>query len=113
MIDTCKRLAKDRYFLLSVIGLCFIATPVVLGTGIESLLALTRIEAPNVFFMEAGRHVRSILSTISRSQNPVVQVLMVGIGFVLPGIGIGMVLVAWLLMLKRRLAMGRQQRSEA
>lgn len=96
MIDARRRLTKDPYFMRSVYGLCLMITPLVLVTIIENLLLLIQPGGPNVLVDHAAWGLRKICRAFFENQ-PV----MIGIGFVLPTIGLGMVAVAWFLMLRR------------
>jgi hypothetical protein len=97
MNDARKRLTKDRDFMLSVYGLCLMITPLVLVTIIENLLLLIQPGGSNVLVDHAAWGLRKVCRAFFENQ-PVV----IGIGIVLPTIGLGMVAVAWFLMVRRR-----------
>jgi hypothetical protein len=97
MNDARKRLTKDRYFMLSVYGLCLMITPLVLVTIIENLLLLIQPGGSSVLVDNAAWGLRKVCRAFFENQ-PVT----IGIGIVLPTIGAGMVVVAWFLMVRRR-----------
>lgn len=96
MIDARKRLAKDRYFMLSVYGLGLMVTPLVLIVVIENLLLLIQPNGANVLVNDLAWTLRRICRAVFDYQP-----FTIGVGMVLPMIGAGMVAVAWFLMLRR------------
>ncbi|MDB5343301.1 MAG: hypothetical protein JWP89_1678 [Schlesneria sp.] len=97
MIEPRKRLFEDRRFMLSVYGLCLMITPLVLVTIIENLLLLIQPGGSSVLVDDAAWGLRKVCRAFFENQ-PVT----VGIGIVLPTIGLGMVAVAWFSMIRRR-----------
>lgn len=97
MSEARKRISKDRYFMLSVYGLCLMITPLVLVTIIENLLLLIQPGGSSALVDHAAWGLRKACRAFFENQ-PVT----IGIGIVLPTIGAGMVAVAWFLMARRR-----------
>ena len=96
MIDTRRRLVKDRYFMLSVYGLGLMLMPLVLIIVVENLLLLIQPDGSNVVVNDLAWTLRRICRAVFDYQP-----FTISVEIVLPMIGLGMVVVAWFLMLRR------------
>lgn len=96
IVEAHRRLAKDRYFMLSVYGLGLMIMPLVLMIVVENLLLLIQPDGTNVLVNDLAWTLRRICRVVFDYQP-----FTVGVGMVLPIIGSAMVAVAWSMMLRR------------